>query len=134
MKKTVVMMLILVSLAPVAFAHEGHVHEAALEAAPHGGLLRDAEPFKAEVIIKGDVAKIYVYDKQLKQLELDKKEAQAKVQFPRQKAKPVVFKKKGEFYEAAIKGISTVHRYDLHVNLEINGVKALADFGIDNIQ
>lgn len=133
MKKLMMLCLSMTLFAPL-FAHEGHVHEAALEAAPRGGTLRDAKPFKAELIMKGDVVQVYVYDKELTQLALDQEEAKAEVQFPRKKAKPVTFKKKGEFYEAMIKGISKVHRYDLHLNLDIGGVKTIADFGIDNIQ
>jgi hypothetical protein len=126
--------LALLAVAPFARSHEGHVHEAALEAAPRGGVLRDAEPFKAEAVLKGDVVRVYVYNKELKPLDLDQPEARGEVQFPRQKAKTVTFKRQGECYEATIKGISKVHRYDLHLHLKINGVKALADFGIDNIQ
>jgi hypothetical protein len=134
MKKTVIMLVTLAVVAPALRAHEGHVHEAALEAAPHGGILRDATPFKAEAVLNGDVVRIYVYDKELKPVALDQAQAKGDVQFPRQKSKSVTFLKKDGFYEAAIPGISKVHRYDLHVNLLINKVKALADFGIDNIQ
>ena len=121
-------------LTSFAHAHEGHVHEAALEAAPHGGILRNADPFKAEAVLNGDRVRVYVYDQNLKPVTLDKEQAKGEVQFPRQKAKPVVFNKKEGFYEATIKGINKVHRFDLHMNLQIGAKKALADFGIDNIQ
>jgi hypothetical protein len=134
MKIGIAIILSSLALTPALHAHEGHTHEAAMEAAPHGGLLRDAAPFKAEAVLNGDVVRIYVYDKMLKPVVLDKDQAKAEVQFPKQKSKPVIFKRKEGAYEATIKGISKVHRYDLHVNLEINGQKALADFGIDNIQ
>lgn len=134
MKRLTVLIIATLFLAPSLKAHEGHSHEAALEAAPHGGILRDATPFKAEAVLNGDVVRVYVYDKKLKPLRLDKSEAKGEVHFPRQKAKPVTFKQRDGFYESTIKGISKVHRYDLHLNLEINGIKALADFGIDNIQ
>ena len=49
------------------------------------------------------------------------------------KGKEIIFKKNGEIYEATLTGISKVHRYDLHVNIEIGTSKILADFGVDNI-
>lgn len=133
MKKYVIMILSLISLS--GFAHEGHVHEAAIEAPPHGGLLRDADPFKSEVVLNGDLVKLYIYDKNLKPVKLDKDVLKGEFLFPRdKKPKPVEFKRKGEFYEAALNGIKKVHRFDLHVYLEAGGKKALADFGIDNVQ
>jgi hypothetical protein len=114
-------------------AHEGHNHEAAVEAAPHGGTLRNAGEYKAEIVINGDNLKLYVYDKQLKPLKLDKAELTGDVQFPKEKSKPVTFKKAGDAFETTVKGISKVHRYDMHVNVEVAGKKAIADFGIDNI-
>lgn len=118
-----------------AFAHEGHVHEPSVEAPPHGGLLRDAAPFKSEIVLSGDSAKVYVYDNQLKPVKLDKETLKGEMQFPRdKKLKPVTFKRKGDYYEATLPGISKVHRFDLHVNLEAGGKRALADFGIDNVQ
>lgn len=110
-----------------------HNHEAAVEPAPHGGNLRGAGNFKAEVVLNGDNIKLYVYDKKLKPLTLKAKELKGDVQFPKQKTKTVTFKQKGTTYETTIKGISKVHRYDLHVILEKDGKKTKVDFGIDNI-
>lgn len=133
MKKYIITILSLVSLS--SFAHEGHVHEAAVEAPPHGGLLRDADPFKSEVVLNGDLVKLYIYDKKLKPVKLDKEVLKGEVIFPRDKKPTAVeFKRKGELYEATLKGIKKVHRFDLHVNLDAGGKKALADFGIDNVQ
>lgn len=129
------------------FAHDGHNHEAAVEPAPQGGVLRDAPPFKSEIKIDGDVVKLYIYDQKLKTVKYDKDELQGDVQFPRQKTKPVTFKRLkeerpttikdvgviAERYEAKIPGINKIHRYDMHVNLEVGGKMAKADFGIDNI-
>ncbi len=124
--------LFLAANAPL-LAHENHNHEAAVEAAPHGGTLRNAGEYKAEIVINGDKLKLYVYDQQLKALKLDKAELKGDIQFPKEKSKPITFKKFGDAYEATVKGISKVHRYDMHVNLEVAGKKAVADFGIDNI-
>ncbi len=114
-------------------AHDDHHHEAAVEAAPHGGNLRNAGEYKAEIVINGDHLKLYFYDKNLKPLKVDKSEIAGDVQFPKEKSKPITFKKAGDYYETTIKGISKVHRYDMHVKLEIAGKKTLVDFGIDNI-
>ncbi|MDZ4661278.1 MAG: hypothetical protein SGJ18_06615 [Pseudomonadota bacterium] len=116
------------------WAGDGHNHEAAVESAPHGGVLRDAPPYKVELVLNGDQAKIYVYDKGLKPVKLDKDTAKGELRFPKEKkAKEVVFKKNGEVYETTLAGISKVHRYDLHVNLEAGASKVLVDFGVDNI-
>jgi hypothetical protein len=134
MKRLLLFALSLTLSVPFIQAHEGHQHEAAVEAPPHGGMLRDAAPFKSEVVINGDVATLYIYDKALKPVKLDKDTLKGEVQFPRQKAKTVTFKRNGDNYKAKISGISKVHRFDLHVTLDVGGKKALADFGIDNIQ
>jgi hypothetical protein len=133
MKKSVFLAAILVSATPTLFAHDAHNHEAAVESAPHGGTLRNAGDLKAEIVIKGDAVKLYIYDKQLKPAKLDVAEFKGEVQFPKEKAKPIIFKRVGDLYEVTIKGISKTHRYDMHVNVEVGGKKALADFGVDNI-
>lgn len=124
----------LLMLAPISLlAHEDHNHEAAVEAAPHGGILRNAGDYKAEIVISGDNLKLYVYDKQLKPFKLEKAELKGHVQFPKQKKEAIRFKKSGDFYATTVKGISKVHRYDMHIDLDIAGKKTVADFGIDNI-
>ncbi|WP_141731710.1 hypothetical protein [Oligoflexus tunisiensis] len=133
MKAFLVSMSLLLGTAAPLMAHEGHNHEAAVEAAPHGGTLRNAGDYKAEIVINGDNLKLYVYDKKLKPVKLEKAELTGDVQFPKEKSKPVTFKKAGDYYEATVKGITKVHRYDMHVNIEVAGKKVVADFGIDNI-
>lgn len=123
-------------LPQLSFAHDEHNHEAAVEAAPHGGILRNAPPYKSELVLHKDAAKIYVYDKDVKPVPkaLLKESIRGQIAFPKDKKKrEVVFKHTGEAYEAQIAGIDKVHRYDLHVTLEINGQPVLADFGVDNI-
>jgi len=134
MKKWLLLPALLAGLATGSSAHEGHKHEAAVEEPPHGGLLRDAEPFKSEVVIEGDKVTLYIYDKALKPVALDKNTIEGKAQLPRKKPKRVEFTRSGDAYTATIPGIGKVHRFDLHVMLEVGDVKALADFGIDNIQ
>jgi len=124
---------LLVSLSATLEAHEEHNHEAAVESAPRGGTLRNAGEYKSEIVVNGDVIKLYVYDKQLKPIKLDAAQFSGEVQFPKEKAKPIVFKRNGEFYEVTVKGISKTHRYDMHVTIVVGGKKSLADFGIDNI-
>lgn len=133
MKKWFVTLSLAIAPVPSALAGPGHNHEAAVEAAPHGGTLRNAGEIKAEIVLSGDSLKLYVYDKQLKPLKMEVPEVKGEVQFPKEKSKPVTFMKAGEFYEATVKGISKAHRYDLHVNVVTAGKKTLVDFGIDNI-
>src|SRR5688572_921411 len=118
MKRFLLSSFICLSLfsAPSVMAGDDHNHEPAVEAAPHGGVLRNADPYKAEIVINGDNVKVYVYDKALKPQALKTNELKGRVQFPKEEKKPVVFAKKGDFFEATIKGISKVHRYDLHLN------------------
>ncbi len=138
MKKHFFLSLMVAFLASTAYAGEGHrhSHEAAVEAAPHGGILRDAMPFKAELILNGDDAKVYIYDKQLKPVVLDHAELKGQLKFPRQTKETIVTLKRassGAYYETKLKGISNVHRYDLHIDLKIGDQTVLADFGVDNI-
>ncbi len=129
--------LFLILFGLTAWAGEGHNHEAAVEPAPHGGILRDASPYKAELVLDGELAKIYLYTKDAKDLKpasVSATELEGYVRFPKQKKnQPVVFKKSGDSFNAKIAGISKVHRFDMHVTLEEGGTKTLLDFGIDNI-
>lgn len=132
--KKIITIAALVLSATMVSAGEGHNHEAAVENAPHGGVLRDALPFKVELVLNGDNAKIHVYDKAMKPVKLDKESANGQLRFPKEKnASDVVFKRNGDVYESTLKGVNKAHRYDLHVNLEIGGKKVVADFGVDNI-
>lgn len=137
MKAFSILSLLLVTA--LSFGHEGHDHEAAVEAPPHGGLLRNVQNaknevfLKSEAVINGDAVKLYVYDKALKPVQLKQDTLKGDVQFPREKAKPVTFKKATDHYTATVTGISKKHRFDMHVELEADGQKGKADFGIDNI-
>lgn len=125
-------------LTPFVYGGGTHNHEPAVEDPPHGGMLRDAPPFKAEIVIKDDLVKLYIYKKEkkeLKQVKYDQKELKGTVQFPRQeKRQQIVFELNGNFYQGKIKGISKAHRFDLHVDLVVGKEKAVADFGIDNLK
>lgn len=134
MKALLVLLAVMSLGAQPAFGGDDHNHEAAVEAAPHGGVLRDAAPYKVELVLKGDKATLYVYDAKLKPVKLDKETALGKLRFPKEKnQKEVVFKRAGDVYEATLAGISKVHRYDLHIDVEAQGKKVVADFGVDNI-
>ena len=134
--KLFLLAILIGQLAIVGFAHDDHDHEAAVEAAPHGGILRNAPPYKSELVLNKDLAKIFVYDKDVKPVAKEKLKNTIKgtLAFPKDKQKrEVVFKLTGDAYEAKLSGIDKVHRYDLHVTLEVDGKAILADFGVDNI-
>jgi hypothetical protein len=133
MKQFITLMTLLLAVT-VGHAGDGHNHEAAVENAPHGGVLRDAPPLKVELVLNGDNAKIHVYDKNLKPVKLDKDTAKGQIRFPKEKKpREVIFKLSGEVYESTLKGVSKIHRYDLHVDIEVGATKVVADFGVDNI-
>ena len=133
--------IIFLSLALTFTAHaadeHGHNHVAAVEPAPHGGVLRDAPPYKAELVLNKDEAKIYLYSKvgdKLEPAKLDTQALEGRIRFPKDKKEKVVtFTKKGDGFQAKIAGISKVHRYDLHVTLTEKDKKTVIDFGVDNI-
>jgi len=136
MKKLILLGCTIALLSPVSHAGPGHNHEASIEAAPHGGVLRDASPYKVELVLNGDLARMHVYDKTLKPVVLDKPQVKGRLKFPRQTKETVVTLKRtaaGDAYEARMPGISKVHRYDLHIDLEVGDQKVVADFGVDNI-
>lgn len=126
----------------MAKADDGHNHEAAVEAAPRGGMLRDVLPhFKSELVIEKELVKLFIYDTKLVLLTPDKETLKGRVQFPREKKpRAVVFKivkpskpTDPTYYETKIAKIDKVHRFDLHVTLELGDKKGMADFGVDNI-
>jgi len=136
MKQLILAIALLLGMTSFAGDDHHHDHEAAVEQAPRGGILRNADPYKAELVLNKDVARIYVYDKAVKPVAKTKlKETiTGKLAFPKdKKKKDVTFKLVGDAYEAQLKGIDKVHRYDLHVTLEVDGKPILADFGVDNI-
>lgn len=133
MKNVFLVALIALGLPTQALAHDGHSHEASAAVAPHGGSLRDAGAIKGEVVINGDKIVLYIYDNHLKPLKLEKSVLTGDVQFPKEKSKPITLKKNGDKFEVTVKGISKVHRYDLHIDIEHKGKKTKVDFGLDNI-
>lgn len=134
MKRVLAVLMFVLSLSLNGWAGEGHNHEAAVEPAPHGGILRDAAPYKAELVLNGDQAKIYIYDKALKPASLSSKTMLGKIRLPKAKEETeITFAREKEYFAAALPGVSKVHRFDLHVYLEEAGKKTVLDFGIDNI-
>ncbi len=133
MKKVFLTAMLSFTIPSSLLAHDGHSHEASAQTAPHGGNLRDAGEVRGEVVIKGDEITLYVYDKHMKPITLEKGELAGVVQFPKEKSKPIVLKKKGEVFVTTVKGISKVHRYDLHIDVEHQGKKTVVDFGLDNM-
>lgn len=115
-------------------ASDGHNHEAAIEPAPHGGILRDAKPYKAELVLNGDEASVYIYDSSLKPAPLTTQSLKGSIRLPKQKKESqVTFNKSGDVFKSVLKGVSKVHRFDLHIYLIEAGQKTVLDFGIDNI-
>lgn len=132
------MFFALLMLPTILYAGGGHDHnhESAVEAAPRGGMLRDSPPFKVELLLTNDRAQIYVYDASLNLVASDRlaSEAKGKLRFPREKSdREVVFIRKGDAYESTLQGIGSVHRFDMHVDIVIDGKTVVGDFGIDNI-
>lgn len=116
--------------------NHGHNHEAAVEAAPHGGILRDSPPYKCELVLNNDQAKVYIYDKDLTPVTSARlaSSATAELGFPKERTKrKIKFTLKGDVYEATLTGISEVHRYDLHLSLVVDKNPIIGDFGVDNI-
>ena len=116
--------------------HHDHNHEAAVETAPNGGTLRNAGKYKGELILEGNLVKIYIYHDNVKPI--DKSHLadtiMGGVEFPTdKKMRPVEFKWTKDHYQASIVGINKVHRYDMHVKAMINKIETVIDFGVDNI-
>lgn len=134
-------MLVLLCVVPfAAFAGGGHDHshdhQASVEPAPHGGMLRDSLPFKTELVLNQDTATIYVYDKDLKQVQAARLgvTAEARLAFPKERnPRTIVIPLIGDVYQGELEGIDKVHRFDLHVDITVDGKKILGDFGVDNI-
>lgn len=136
MKHLLIFASLTLAVGNFTFAGEGHNHEAAAENAPHGGILRNAGVYKSELVLEKDFAKVYVYDKDMKPIEEKrlKPSVVGQLGFPKdKKKKDVNFDYKGGVYQAKLAGIDKVHRYDLHITLEVDGKPVLADFGVDNI-
>lgn len=104
--------------------------------APHGGLLKRAPPYRAEIVVFKDFVKIYLYDKNLKALDpkVIKSTANADLRVPNVSPdQRVTFKFVNDALEARIPGVSDFHRIDLHVDLNIQGKDLMGDFAVDNL-
>jgi hypothetical protein len=116
--------------------HHDHNHEAAVETAPNGGTLRNAGSYKGELVLEGNLVKIFIYGEDVKPIakSLMKDSIKGGVEFPTdKKMRPVEFKWKDDHYQASIAGINKVHRYDMHVKAIVNNKEITIDFGVDNI-
>lgn len=109
--------LILFSVFPFAFAHEGHDHDApAVAQAVKGGIVKELEKTRIEVVNQGKALKIYLFDREAEAstpLKVQGYKVSAKAEHPRtKKQEEVVLKPMDTFFEAQydVKGL---HRYTL---------------------
>jgi hypothetical protein len=160
-KKLLCSMFLLLSFQTIA--GDDHNHEASVDTAPNGGILRDApnSTYKAELVIQdnGD-AKIYLYNKvnsELNYMSIKASDIKGHFTPPRNpkskkenKEVEVTFLKKKEMksikegakyvqkevetFSTKLEGAGKLHRFDLHVSfIDENNKKVSIDFGIDNI-
>lgn len=116
--------------------HHHHDHEEAVEEAPNGGFLRNAGEYKGELVLEGNIVKIYIYDEDVNPIGKDHMtdSIMGGVEFPTDKEmRPVEFTWMVDHYQATINDINKVHRYDMHVKAMIDGKEVVIDFGVDNI-
>lgn len=100
-----------------AFAHEGHNHDApTLIQAPKGGIIKALDESRVEVVSKGKGIKIYVYDKNLKPMDVAGFQILASAELPRvKKTEEVKLEAKGTYLEGEFDA-KNAHRYTLKLS------------------
>lgn len=102
----------------MAFAHEGHDHDApATVQAPKGGMIKSLEQTHVEVLSQGSALKIYLYGKDLKTKPLTGFKVSAQVERPRSsKKEPLSLTAREGYYEAQYEA-KGLHRYTLILSI-----------------
>ncbi len=109
----------LVFFSLTGFTHEGHDHGAPKGiVAPKGGLIRALEQTIVEVVAKANTIKIYLYDRELKPLEVAPFTITAKAQKPRVKKKDdIILKPSGNYFEGTYDA-GGIHRFTLLLSVK----------------
>lgn len=117
MKKLVAIFIL--TLGINVYAHEGHEHEVKGVTAPKGGFIKAVHENFAEVVVKGKELKIYIYDKDLKALDLQNIKVTAEAAIPRSNKKEnLTLKITGNLIESTFDAKNS-HRYVLTINLKM---------------
>jgi hypothetical protein len=112
--KTTLLTMIALTAPVLAWAHEGHDHNAPSQTqAPKGGVMKSLERTHVEVVSKGKDVKIYLYDKELKPQDAATYKVSATAELPRtKKAEAVPLTAKANFFEGSFDA-KGAHRYTL---------------------
>lgn len=101
-----------------AHAHEGHDHDAPSSAKPvKGGILRSLEEVNVEVVSKGKLLEIYLFDHEMKPRKTEGFKVSAEAELPRKKGKSALtLKDAGDHYITEFDSKNS-HRYDLKLKI-----------------
>ena len=124
--------IFVVTLFSVAgFTHGGHDHGPGSVQPPKGGVIRSLETIHLELVTLGQELKIFIYDKDLKPLDVSKYPASATVLRPRTEGdENLNLIPKKDHWEASYdsKGI---HRYTIHFKITQGSHEDLVKFNVE---
>lgn len=118
MKQLLFSMALLI-LTASGFAHEGHDHDMPATAkAQKGGVIQSLEKTLVEVVNHKQGVKIYIYNREMKPVNVADYAVQAKAEMPRsKKQEPISLVDKGQHLEATFDAKGQ-HRYTLILTLK----------------
>ena len=114
-----------------AQAHEGHDHGAASFQPPKGGVLQTSFENHFELVKKGQVLFIYVYDQKGKTVETKGFKVSAELELPRKKKMPATLNDLGTHWESKI-DMQGAHRMTFKLNVDNGKEKDYVQFTIEN--
>lgn len=129
MKHLVVSFLIL-SISPLASAHEGHDHGPAIAQAPHGGTFQKGKKIAIEIVQEGGELKIYPLTTALKALKSSDINITATYELPKKKAEGLSLQSSDDFFVAKVDA-KGAHRFKLDLNISYQGSKENLSFQIE---
>lgn len=125
------LILILLALPAISFAHEGHDKAPGAVSAPHGGLIQGTSEMYLELVASSEGVKIYPFTHNLKPIALKDIQLDGKVSFPKKaKSESVKFESAEDAFSAKVNS-KGAHRYTLELNITYQGKKEKTKFNVE---
>lgn len=101
-------------------AHEGDHHAPSSVQAPNGGIIQSLESIHLELLTKGNVLQVYVYNSDLTPADVSKYPISAKIVFPKKKSQVIVLTPNKNYWEASVDA-KGAHRFTLEISIKQAG-------------
>jgi hypothetical protein len=111
-------------------AHEGDHHAKSSVQAPNGGIIQSLESVHLELLTKGDMLQVYIYNTDLTPADVSKYPVSAKVIFPKKKPQSIVLTPKINHWETTVNAKGS-HRFTLEISIKQAGHQDKVKFTVE---